>query len=393
MAQNINRHLKKRGNIWWYQRRVPAALQDRYPNRSMISESLDTGDLREARRKRDIINGRLAEHELVTPDASRYRFQELVRTLTEDKEKYPYQWDEPYDYDQIAKEDEVMLHALTTVNGRKDQSARYAITLKQATAQWVKDNQASKSAVTTAKVKRSADELLKYLEHYDIKLGEISTRHVYQFICHQQQAGYKTSTIQGNISRLRSIWRHSARMGEVSGSSPFDGHEFGKSDTDKTQAFTAEEFTLLRTKVAESDSTLQLFFKLGAFTGCRPSELTNLRCENIIVSDDITAIFIERGKTNAATRTIPLTSDLGAELRRIKANQAASSLVLGSDAKKMGRQFSRIKTEQISDNPAKCFYSLRVMFATALQQAGVTELHAAAALLPKLVEPFPSPVI
>ena len=62
------KHLKLRGNIWWYQRRVPKHLTNQYPNQSFIQASLDTADVRQARRKRDILNGELEErvgHRLV----------------------------------------------------------------------------------------------------------------------------------------------------------------------------------------------------------------------------------------------------------------------------------------------------------------------------------------
>ncbi len=53
------KHLKLRGNIWWYQRRIPKHLTNQYPNQSFIQVSLDTADIRQARRKRNIINGEL----------------------------------------------------------------------------------------------------------------------------------------------------------------------------------------------------------------------------------------------------------------------------------------------------------------------------------------------
>ncbi|MGX9455790.1 DUF6538 domain-containing protein [Photobacterium damselae subsp. damselae] len=83
------KHLRLRGNIWWYQRCAPKQLKHLYPNENMITESLETGDLKEAQRKRDMINGRLAERQLTSPNPSRQRFHELVHSLKEDKMKPP----------------------------------------------------------------------------------------------------------------------------------------------------------------------------------------------------------------------------------------------------------------------------------------------------------------
>lgn len=77
---------------------------------------------------------------------------------------------------------------------------------------------------------------------------------------------------------------------------------------------------------------------------------------------------------------MPLTTETGERVRQIKEASEDEDLVLGDDAKKMGRWFSRIKTDNISTDSAKCFHSFRVMFSTAMQQSGVDELKAAAIL-------------
>ncbi len=46
----------------------------------------------------------------------------------------------------------------------------------------------------------------------------------------------------------------------------------------------------------------------------------------------------------------------------------------------MTRWFSRIKIENISTDPAKCFHSFQVMFSTAMQRAEVIELKASTIL-------------
>jgi integrase len=359
---------------------VPAQLKHKFPNQTIISESLETGDIREARRQRDIINGRLQEQQSIAPPSNRYRFYELVRTLSEDKAKHPYSWDDPYDYDKIAKSDETLLHALTTVNGRKDQSIRYRITLNEALSLWVQQYQQSKTKDTVSKIKRAVSDFLNYLSLIDIQLVEIGKRQVHDYI-NLMQKTYAKTTVQGHISRLRSIWSYCDRIGEVSGASPFDGHVYvGGNSVQKKQPFSISEIEWIKTNVATDDPMKRLLVELGVFTGCRISELCSLRCKDVIVDGDITAVFIEQGKTDAATRTIPLTSQLGNRVKSLAANKEGEMLLLEVETKDMSRWFSRIKTEYISTDSTKCFHSFRVMFSTAMQQAGVDELKAAAIL-------------
>ena len=123
-----------------------------------------------------------------------------------------------------------------------------------------------------------------------------------------------------------------------------------------------------------------LLVELGAFTGCRISELCNLLAKHVINQDDIVAIFIEKGKTDAATRIVPLTTALGERINVLTESKNDDDLLLGLEGKAMSRWFSRIKTVQISTNTAKSFHSFRVMFSTAMQRANVDELKAAAIL-------------
>ena len=116
------------------------------------------------------------------------------------------------------------------------------------------------------------------------------------------------------------------------------------------------------------------------FTGCRISELCNVRVKHLICEDDVIAIFIEKGKTDSATRIVPLTESLGIRMQAFTELKSENELLLGLDGKIMSRWFSRIKTANISTDTAKSFHSFRVMFSTAMQRAEVIELKASAIL-------------
>lgn len=382
MASSDTKHLKLRGNVWWYQRRIPKAILEQFGGQTTVSESLGTGDIREARRKRDILNGKLEERRFNAPNADRHRFLELIKTMSEDKERFPASWDEHYDLDKIQREnDEVFIHAYTTVNGRKDHRSRYRITLKEALDNWVKKFHASKTKDTIHKVKQATDKFLKYIGLYDIQLEDITKQQVNEYIEHLQTK-YKKTTVQGNISRLRSIWNYADSLGEIATRSPFEKNIYATGDkVEKKQPFTADEMTWIKENVATDEPDKRLLVELAVFTGCRISELCNLEVKHVITDEDITAIYIAVGKTDAAERVIPLTDDLGMRVRALADSKQDDELLLGFDnSSEMSRWFSRIKTENISTDSAKCFHSFRVMFSTAMQQSGVDELKAAAIL-------------
>ena len=382
MASSDTKHLKLRGNVWWYQRRIPKTLLEQFGGQTTISESLGTGDIREARRKRDILNGKLEERRFNAPNADRHRFLELVKTMSEDKERFPASWDEHYDLDKVQRDnDEVFIHAYTTVNGRKDHHSRYRITLKEALDNWVKKFHTSKTKDTIHKVKQATDKFLKHLGLYDIQLEDITKQQVNEYIEHLQ-VKYKKTTVQGSISRLRSIWNYADSLGEIAARSPFEKNIYAAGEkVEKKQPFTADEMTWIKENVATDEPDKRLLVELAVFTGCRISELCNLEVKHVIVDGDITAIFVATGKTDAAERVIPLTDDLGMRVRALADNKQDDELLLGFDnSSEMSRWFSRIKTENISTDSAKCFHSFRVMFSTAMQQSGVDELKAAAIL-------------
>ncbi|MEZ8602599.1 site-specific integrase [Vibrio splendidus] len=382
MASSDTKHLKLRGNVWWYQRRIPKVLLEQFGGQTTIFESLGTGDIREARHKRDILNGKLEERRFNAPNSDRHRFLKLIKSMNEDKERFPASWDEHYDLDKIQRDnDEVFIHAYTTVNGRKDHRSRYRITLKEALDNWLKKFNASQTKDTVRKVKQATDKFLKYLGFYDIQLEDITKQQVNEYIEHLQLK-YKKTTVQGTISRLRSIWNYADSLGEITTRSPFEKNIYAAGEkVEKKQPFTIDEMTWIKENVATSEPDKRLLVELAVFTGCRISELCNLQVKHVIIDEDITAIYIAVGKTDAAERVIPLTDDLGMRVRALADRKQDDELLLGFDnSSEMSRWFSRIKTENISTDPAKCFHSFRVMFSTAMQQAGVEELKAAAIL-------------
>jgi len=377
-----DKYLWLRGEIYWYKRRTPKELLDRLHGQKHLTQSLKTSDIREARIKRDILEGELAKRLFDAANPDRYRFLDLVDEMSELRERDPEHWDDPLDLRELDRKGEhILLDAHATVSGCKDMHHKYGVTLREALKSWVRKFTNSRSNDAINKTKSSAEGFLKFLDMYDVQLSAITKRDVHDYI-EVLEAKYAKQTVQGKISRLRSIWSYSETLGEVSGESPFNGHVYtGSDETNKKTPFTAEELAWLKANIALDDPAKRLLFELGVFTGCRLSELCNLKVKDLELADDIYTIFIEKGKTPAATRLVPLTENLGHRLQTLCDYKEPDDLILGiEDSAAASRWFSRIKTQNITKDSAKCFHSLRGMFATALQRAGVEELKAAALL-------------
>lgn len=374
---NDTKHLKLRGNVWWYQRRVPKALQHIYKNEKQITFSLNTGDIRIAKSKRDKFNGELASKQLsgANPDAARFRH--FVRQLQADKQDSPDDWDAPYDIRQIERTgDTVFVDAYTTVSGANDKSLFYDITLREALHNWQEKYGINKSRETQRKVPQTVKLFLNFQEAQDISLQSISRRDVYDFIEYLAQL-YSKNTVSGHISRLKVVWQLAKDRCDVLGDNPFHGHKMdGTSETIKYELFTPDELKALNKAMDDVSREKRLIFQLALYTGARLSEICGIRARNVLNAGKNYYYHIEKGKTKDATRNVPLPSELVADILAVREGLADDALLFSLDNKTYSRWFSKFKSAFV-DNNRKVFHSLRVGFSTALKRCDVAERYAA----------------
>jgi integrase len=382
-TQKDTRHLKPRGNIWWYQRRVPKHLINHYPDQSFIQVSLDTADIREARRKRDILNGEL-ESKAYRANASSegHRFRELVREMERDRKNHPDEWDLAVFPELLEQQGRKLeLEAYMTVNGARDFSGKYKMRMSEAVQMWKEDWGKGKTEDTLQKVDKAVAEFGKFcfkhfdwIDQADVALEDISKKMVYQYIKYLEKS-YKKATVQAKISRLKVVWEFAETMEEVQGTNPFTGHKYSSAEehqTEKREPFTNDEMAVIRSHKWEKP-VYKLLVDLGIYSGCRISELCNLKKKHVVVDEGIIAINIEKGKTKAATRTVPLPDFIGEQLLEHIKNKQDDDLVIGIGSKTASRTFSNFKTKHVTSNNLKGFHSFRHMYITAMERAGIEE--------------------
>lgn len=368
------KHLKLRGNIYWFQRRIPQDIRHYYGDTNMLSTSLHTSDVREAKFKRDILLGEMSglQMKAVNPDVSKFR--SILKTLERDKQDNPNNWDSAYDLQRIQRKgDSLFIDAYKTVTGKQQVPERYLYSLREAMNDWLNKYGASKSADTKQKVPNAVIQFLKFLREHDVSIASIGKRQVHDYL-ETLEVKYAQTTCMGFLSRVGVIWDYAEALGHVEGNNPFKGHKTVKPEsTNRKQLFTPSELRSITTQIQNESPSMQLIYDICLFTGCRVSEVTKLKKKNLFQSEGVTAIFIEKGKNAAATRTIPLTKDISTRLLDITKDKANDSDIFAIDAKVASRKFSRIKTKYISRDSSKSLHSLRALFSTMLLRAEVDE--------------------
>lgn len=368
-----NIHLKLRGNVWWYQRRVPKALKKFYPDTTTISRSLDTSDVHIARKLRDKINGELAHSALTRTDDDNKRFRELVREMRAEKE-VNRDWDAwIYPERLIERGDELTLKAYMTVNGKENYERYYAFTVREALAEWLNRHGVNKSKETQRKVEQSVNLFLEFMDAVDMPISDITRRHAYEFLATIEKNNSR-ATCQAHMSRLKTLWKNTRDLGEVTGDNPFEGHSYTSPiSNNRKQMFEPQELRKIMELIKNESRERQLYVQLALFTGCRLSELGNLTKRHLMERGSVPYIFIEQGKTSSATRNVPIPLDIAHELKLIAEQLDDDSPLLGIEGKTFGRWFSVLKTNHITKDSTKSFHSFRGMFITALKRCDIPE--------------------
>jgi len=231
-------------------------------------------------------------------------------------------------------------------------------------------------------------------------------------------AALRTSarTVNRHAGALVTLFRWARTVGLIDGKNPAEGQRRRESATRKRHPFTsAELLTLLEAcssaarRQAELDAASRPEVKprrhtvatalpwlvwLGAYTGARLNELCGLRAQDVRETDGITFLdLVDHGrrlKTPAAARRVPVHSELLAiGLREYVAAVPRSGYLFpglkpgGPDGKRSWqatKHFTRLRRRLGLTRPGLVFHSLRNTVATALHEAGVPEVEAAALL-------------
>ena len=351
---DLDRYLKRRGHSWSYHRRVPTSLLAQDPRAPIVRQALGTRDLAAARRARDILevadderwSAMMAGNKSSSSDARHaaavrmalalgfgYRpANELADTASWTDLSGRLEAVMPTDTPQVVVD--AALGLAETPKARfKDALDIYCKEIHRAELSKKSEQQLRKWRVIPERAIRTFTQIVGDKELTAITRADAVKfyRHWLDRISPEDPTSPRMSASSGNrqIGELRKLYRDyfDHVHDDPDRANPFRGLSFKESDDTKRPAFS----DLWITKHFLSGSSLsQLNLDARAIlwtlieTGARPSEICNLRAENIKVDGDVPHIQIAERvdpqdprqlKTSSSKRFVPL---VGAALAAMK---------------------------------------------------------------------------
>jgi integrase len=440
------RHLWNRGSgqrqNWYLKLPIPKPLRKHFPRTKggneqiAIIESLDTGDLAVARRKRDElivayrrIFDRLAAGETLTPEQMRAsidlsgqvfavvndpKWRDEMRralaslapgeTMTQLRHFLATFGVPAGDVNDIADR----MVAATRVGSTADAAAspQQGETISQAAEAWFAEMQRDPSAaVRQATLDGHRLRVRAFVEHCgDIPLASVTRALASDFLT-GMAAGRSNRTVNNYAMTMQCLFKSARNRGRFQGENPFEDQR-RKAGGEKREAFTAAElhklFAALQPDIAPAkhspESALPWAVRIAAYTGMRLEEIAQLTVADVqtrgsnggtvVVFDVHNGDAAHHLKNDSSARAIPVHSELvrAGLLDYIRALPQDGLLFPGlkrrtSKGGKIGARISELFHKKLVALGMKrdglCFHSLRNTVAQRLEAAAVSQTDAA----------------
>lgn len=354
--------------VYYVRIAIPEWLRSAFGGRKTLVRSLNTSDLRVARRKRDVIAD---EYHRVREIAAPPKPDSLQDTISYLKSVAKYAKASP-----TAHRD----------NKPENKLAPSCPSLVKMLDVYLMQNANILKLGTLSKTKKAVELFLDYLKRSDIRLNDINRTTVTGWL--DAMNGVKAVQTQANylsalacVLDLASARYHDAPPIQAN---PFRLHKLHTAKSRQSyEAFTDNEVIALLRGLQEAGE-VELFdvASIAAYSGMRIGEICNLQPEHIIVIDGITCFQVLEGKTANAARIIPLHSSLISMVseRCQKPYNGflfyRASITKREDGKRSSwhvNRFGRLKRDILQDSENKVFHSFRHAVISKLNAAGVDE--------------------
>lgn len=232
---------------------------------------------------------------------------------------------------------------------------------------------------------KTIDEKRKHLKEFSerFKTSEDITKVELQRWVDELLEEKKRATVYKIISTYRVFWQWIERRNEIDLGDPFRNvlpkpRRKTKTEVARTRkAFSGDDYHKLITFT--SDDQMNDLIKLAAFTGCRIEELCSLKIKNVLGD----RLVIENAKSQAGNRIVPIHSEIKQLITRLFDTSVDGFLLsnlsfnkYGDRSNAIGKRFGRMKAKLGYDD-RYVFHSIRKMFTSQLEAAGVPETVAA----------------
>lgn len=357
----VPKYLKQKNGLWLFQRRIPKELRHLYKGKAMLTKSLGTSDVSVAKTTASRMVADMDE--ALRQSRSQRPRDKYLQFLGELEAGH-------CDYPEMARRGGAPAVDAIATMAAGYRPTEYGVTLKDAVEL---SQQRAKLKGATEKVvgnrKLHASQLLDHLQVVDVPLAEIKRSQVNSWVEAMAGAGGKKGTIQLKVGTLKTIFDDAQRQhDELITANPFSRVDIiGQAKEGKTP-FTDGELEALLS--VDSD----YFVRALAFSGMRGAELCALRGTDVKTDEETGILYfdITKAKINAGVRRVPVHSKL------VKwAGGMTSGPGLLFKGKKKPDQPQRStdvmakRKERAGVVSGASAHSLRGLFATGLEQAGV----------------------
>ncbi|KDL67714.1 tyrosine-type recombinase/integrase [Klebsiella pneumoniae] len=238
-----------------------------------------------------------------------------------------------------------------------------------------------RSFSTLAKSARSVEVFLKHLECADIKITKIRRSQVALFAM-QHIEKKADQTVQNWLTCLGSLYEFARRVhDDIPPDNPFHGHNLEARRTiESYQPFEPDQMQKL---LDAAEPEIRNIIIMGLFSGCRLDELASLKKSEIQTVEGVRCFYISKSKTKAGIRHVPIHSRLFVIVDEYMSHSYGEYLfpqankINRADGKKgpfYSQAFTRLRRRVLpTATDRQCFHSLRGMFITCLDRAGVSE--------------------
>jgi integrase len=236
----------------------------------------------------------------------------------------------------------------------------------------------------------------KFAAAQAIQIETFERKDVQAFIDTRCGAGLSAKTVKKQLSAVRTYWTWLSRNDDaLKARNPFDRIEWPKPkrkrldpadpafvlDEDDGPRFTPEQ--VCRLWEAAADPDLRDAIAIAAYTGGRREGVFSLHVNTVLLDAAIPHLHLFE-KTEAGKRRVPIHPDIVAIIRRLLRNPQPDGYLfrgtenqIGSRSSRLGNPMARLLDELGFEKPGFGFHSIRRAFVDFLQQASVSELHAA----------------
>ncbi|MER1429323.1 tyrosine-type recombinase/integrase [Klebsiella pneumoniae] len=237
-----------------------------------------------------------------------------------------------------------------------------------------------RSFSTLAKSARAVEVFLASLDRVDVKITEIRRSQVTMFI--NQQGKKAPQTVQNWLTCLGSLYEYARRShDDIAPDNPFHGMNLeARATIESYQPFDPDQMQKL---LDSAEPEIRNIITMGLFSGCRLDELASLKKSEIQTVEGVRCFYISKSKTKVGIRHVPIHSRLSEIVDDYLSHAYGEYLfpqanrINRKDGKKgpfYSQAFTRLRRRVLpTATDRQCFHSLRGMFITCLDRAGVPE--------------------